>query len=103
MENSRNPSHLGSKGYVIVLVVGLITSLGFSMVYTIVSAYAVDIGSTLSTAGLVSGIFSISALVLRPFSGLLSDRYNKRRSSCFPLWPSRLLFSVIQFPPTSLS
>lgn len=79
MENSRNPSHLWSKGYVIVLVVGLITSLGFSMVYTIVSAYAVDIGSTLSTAGLVSGIFSISALVLRPFSGLLSDRYNKKK------------------------
>lgn len=79
MENSRNSTSLWSKEYVITLLVGLITSFGFSMVYTIISAYSIKIGATLSIAGVVSGIFSISALVSRPFSGLVSDRYNKKR------------------------
>ncbi|MGB4178122.1 MAG: hypothetical protein WBK53_08855, partial [Halanaerobiales bacterium] len=78
MEGSRAQESLWNKYYITLLFVGLITSLSSSMLYTIVSAYAVEIGSTLAVAGIVAGIFSISALVLRPFTGLISDRRNKK-------------------------
>ena len=67
-----------NKYYITLLLIGLITSLSFSMLYTIISAYAVEIGSSLSLAGVVAGVFSISALVLRPISGLIADRRNKK-------------------------
>lgn len=85
MEDSRVHGGLWNKYYITLLFVGLITSLSSSMLYTIVSAYAVEIGSTLAVAGIVAGIFSISALVLRPFSGLISDRRNKKWVYAFAL------------------
>ncbi|HHU93412.1 MAG TPA: MFS transporter [Halanaerobiaceae bacterium] len=78
MEGSRAQESLWNKYYITLLLIGLITSLSFSMLYTIISAYAVEIGSSLSLAGVVAGVFSISALVLRPISGLIADRRNKK-------------------------
>ena len=57
MEDSRVHGGLWNKYYITLLFVGLITSLSSSMLYTIVSAYAVEIGSTLAVAGIVAGIF----------------------------------------------
>ena len=48
------------------------------MIMTLVSSYAVELGSKLTMAGTVAGIFSISALLSRPFSGYATDVYNKK-------------------------
>ncbi len=48
------------------------------MIMTLVSSYAMELGSKLTMAGTVAGIFSISALLCRPFSGYATDIFNKK-------------------------
>ena len=48
------------------------------MIATIVSSYAVSLGAGLTLAGTLAGIFSISALIIRPFSGVALDILDKR-------------------------
>ncbi len=67
-----------NRTYLLLTLVNLITAFGFSMIATIVSSYAVSLGAGLTLAGTLAGIFSISALIIRPFSGVALDILNKR-------------------------
>lgn len=64
--------------YLTLLILSIFTSISFSMVTPVLTKYAADIGLGLSVAGSLSGVLSITALVARPFSGLASDRVNKK-------------------------
>lgn len=64
--------------FLLLMLVSLITAMGFNMVYVIISKYAMGIASSLTIAGVISGIFSIAALVTRPFAGRTVDRVNKK-------------------------
>lgn len=55
-----------------------LTAMGINMVYTIISEYSVFIVNSLTIAGVVSGLFSIAALVMRPFAGRMTDLFNKK-------------------------
>lgn len=79
--NSTNK--LFNKTYLLLTLVNLITAFGFSMISSIVSSYAVSLGAGLAMAGTVAGIFSISALIMRPFSGMALDILNKRSLCIF--------------------
>jgi MFS family permease len=74
--NSENK--LFNRTYLLLTLVNLITAFGFSMIATIVSSYAVYLGAGLTLAGTLAGIFSLSALIIRPFSGMALDIWNKR-------------------------
>jgi predicted MFS family arabinose efflux permease len=66
--------------FIFLIVISCITGFGFNMVYTMVVDYSVThLSATLSVAGLISGIFSIAALMMRPFAGAASDFYNKKK------------------------
>ena len=69
--------------YLLLTLVNLITAFGFSMIASIVSSYAVSLGAGLTLAGTLAGIFSLSALVIRPFSGMALDILNKRNMCIF--------------------
>ncbi len=62
----------------LLFIVNLITALGYSMISSLVSTYAVDIGASLGIAGAAGGIYSISALAVRPLCGAAADRFNKK-------------------------
>ena len=51
------PSKLFNKSYNLLIFVSLITSLGFSMISSLISSYAVNLGAGLSAAGVMVGIF----------------------------------------------
>ena len=70
---------LMNAGFLILIAVSLITALGFNMITTLISSYAVSFGTELTAVGLISGIFSITALFFRPVGGFLSDFLNKKR------------------------
>lgn len=91
---------LFSLNYCLLSLVNLITSLGYSMVVSIISSYAVELGTGLTLAGTVSGIFSISALLIRPFSGFAMDRMNKRNICIFSATLICLSFLGYTFAPT---
>lgn len=69
---------LWSKEYIILILASTFSSFSFSMVMTILLKYLVNLGASLIVAGIVTGIFSITALTVRPISGYLTDKYNKR-------------------------
>lgn len=72
------PERLLNKKFILLIFISLITSFGYSMISTLVSSYAVELGSKLTMAGTVAGIFSISALFSRPLSGYATDIFNKK-------------------------
>lgn len=81
-----------NKNYILLTLVNLITSLGFSMIVTLISPYGVVLGADLTTAGALAGVFSLSALFIRPFSGYMADRIDKRKIC---LWSTVLIAVAI--------
>jgi len=69
---------LWNKSYVYLMFISLISGLSFSMVQTTLPKYVVSIGGTLTIAGTIAGIFSITALIFRPLSGISVDVFNKK-------------------------
>lgn len=65
--------------YIMLLIVNLIVSTSFSMVYTTIASYVKGLGMSVALAGVVTGAFNISSMIIRPFSGLTSDRVNRKQ------------------------
>jgi MFS family permease len=61
-----------------LFIISLLTSFCFNMIGPILPKYAVSMGASLTIAGTISGIFAGTALLVRPFSGLIADRLNKK-------------------------
>ncbi len=74
----KDNQRLFSLTYILLICINLLTALGYSMIATIISPYAVTLGAGLTLAGTLSGIFSLAALVIRPFSGMALDILDKR-------------------------
>lgn len=53
--------------------------LSFYIVSPIIAQYAVLIGETTTVAGMIAGIFSLCAIVFRPFVGFMADHVNRKR------------------------
>ena len=68
------PKKLWNRQYILVLLLNILNAFSFYMVVTILSKYLVSIGISIATAGVIVGLFSITSLCCRPFSGLLADR-----------------------------
>jgi len=64
--------------FIELMLISFATSLGYSMIATLISSYSVTIGASLTYAGIIAGVFSIAALTLRPFGGFFSDNFNKK-------------------------
>ena len=67
-----------SKNYILLMLSGLVVSFGYSMIAPLVTSYGVALGAGLTAAGALTGIYSIAALAIRPFSGYASDVFEKR-------------------------
>lgn len=63
--------------FISLFIVNTLNSFGFYMIMSILSKYLTGTGISLSMAGVVVGMFSITSLIMRPFCGILSDRLNK--------------------------
>ncbi len=69
---------LWSLAYVFLMFLGTVSSLAFAMVQPTIAKHAVALGASLAAAGTVAGLFSLTALVARPASGLLADRLDRK-------------------------
>lgn len=70
---------LFNRDYICVLINVVCMNLGFNMLSTIVTPYALTLGATLTGAGLVTGVMSIAAMCVRPFTGITSDMLSPRK------------------------
>lgn len=69
---------LWNKKYIYLILVNILTCFSFYMITTILTTYLVGIGTNIHWAGVVVGLFSITSLIIRPFTGYISDKYNKK-------------------------
>lgn len=69
---------LWNQSFILLIIVSLITAMSFNMVYVIISKYALEVTTSLTIAGVIAGIFSISALIIRPIAGVTADTVNKK-------------------------
>lgn len=74
----KQEERLFNLNYVMMMTVGLLIAFGYSMISTLIASYAVELGASLAVAGMAAGVYSIAALVMRPFSGLAADRVNRK-------------------------
>ncbi len=80
MENSAalQKEPLWTKEFIIIFIVNLFTFLGFQMLLPTLPIYAKYLGGSDTSAGLVVGIFTVSALLIRPFVGQALDIYGRK-------------------------
>lgn len=80
MEREPKPvTSLVNRNFLLLMLCSTVSAVTFQMVIPTLPKYAVSLGVSLTEAGILSGLFSITALVVRPFSGALADRLNKKR------------------------
>ena len=69
---------LWNLGFIELIAISFLSSLSFSCIHPLVSSYAVSYGAELTAAGTAVGIYSISAMCVRPFGGYFTDKLNKK-------------------------
>lgn len=67
-----------NKAFILLIAISLFIAMGFSMIMTLITAYSIDLGANLSVAGIIGGVFSLAALLIRPVSGIITDKKNRK-------------------------
>jgi len=93
MSEKKASNSLLSVNYLFMLLMNILTNLGFSIFSTTITAYSVSLGASLQVAGIVASAFSVAALIIRPFAGAIFDRSDKKKVFFF----SSFLFGAIIF------
>ena len=70
---------LFTRAYIFLILISLMTAMSYSMVATLITNYAVELGGTLAMAGTIAGIFSAAALLSRPVGGVVCDTLDKKK------------------------
>ena len=68
-----------NKSYLCCLLMQLFFMLSFNMVTPLIAQYVEILGGATTIAGFIAGMFSIMALIYRPFVGFISDRVDKKK------------------------
>lgn len=70
---------LWSRNFVLLILLNFVMFMGFQILMPVLPVYARALGGNEATAGLVVGIFTISAVVVRPFIGKTLDVYGRKK------------------------
>lgn len=103
-EKAKTPSRgdgLWTYRYVVLMVVSFFISGSFYIINTSLSEYAISLGASLSLSGVIVGCFSITALVVRPFSGFFANRMRKKlllQIACVLMIVSSLAYPLFRDP-----
>lgn len=65
--------------YISLFLINMVVSVGFSMVSTTISVYVSKFGASDAVAGAIVGAMSIAAMTIRPFTGVLCDRFSRKK------------------------
>ena len=79
LNNEKSPGKLWTAGFIYLLVTNAVNASAFGMITPLVPGYVVSLGASLSFAGVVAGMISITALFARPLASVMGDRFNKKR------------------------
>lgn len=75
---AKQASKLWTRDFLLITLANLFIFLGFQMLMPVLPVYAKVLGGSEAAAGLVVGIFTVSAVLIRPFAGRALDMYGRR-------------------------
>lgn len=67
-----------TRDFILISIASLFITLGFQMLLPVLPVFSAKLGGSDAWAGLVIGIFTISAVLMRPIAGRILDRYGRR-------------------------
>lgn len=80
MNKQSNKSSIWTKSFINIAVSNFFIFVVFYALLTLMPMYALDLpGGTVSQAGLVTTIFLLSVILVRPFSGLILEKFGRKR------------------------
>lgn len=71
-------SRLWTASYIFMIVLNILICFSFYMIMTLLTSYITGIGGSVAAAGVIVGAFSITSLIVRPFTGFLTDEADRR-------------------------
>jgi MFS family permease len=74
----KQEEQLWTRDFVVITLISLFTFIGFQMLLPTLPVYAKHLGGSDTAAGLVVGIFTFSAVIIRPFTGYFLDVYGRK-------------------------
>lgn len=89
---------LFTRAYIFLILISLMTAMSYSMISTLITNYAVELGGTLAMAGTIAGIFSMAALFSRPVGGVVCDTLDKKK-----ICMAATIVFTLSFPGYALS
>lgn len=69
--------------FIFLMIISLFDSLSFSMLRTMMTQYAIDIGIAETAAATIVSVMSVASLIMRPVAGRLVDCFNNKRIMTF--------------------
>lgn len=75
---SNKKETLWTKDYILLLTSNLLLFIGFYMLLTTLPYYVFEMGGSGSDVGMITAILVISAIFIRPFSGIALETVNKK-------------------------
>nr|WP_312578633.1 MFS transporter [Sedimentibacter sp.] len=76
---------LWTRDYIFISIASLFITMGFQMLLPVLPVFSAKLGGSDTWAGMVVGIFTFSAVLMRPISGQLLDRRGRRGVFLFGL------------------
>lgn len=77
-QRTNSGTQIWTRDFILILLASLIGNIAVNMHSATLSLFVLHLGGDKSSIGLVSGIVSLSALIIRPLSGMLLDSWSKR-------------------------
>lgn len=94
MSLRRSQSSIWNLPFILMMSVNLFNSAGQYMIGSALPKYANHLGATPVLVGLVSSVFSIAALAIRPVTGSLLDYFRKKTLLCISLSVTALMYFI---------
>ena len=69
---------LWTRDFILISIASLLITLGFQMLLPVLPVFSAELGGSDAWAGLVVGIFTISAVIMRPIAGRLLDKQGRK-------------------------
>ena len=80
MSTKDEPTTIWNKYFVQLLILEFALQLGGFTSRPLVANYSISMGASLTMAGFLAGVATTTAMLLRPVSGLMADRVDKKKS-----------------------
>ncbi|MEH7176986.1 MFS transporter [Neobacillus vireti] len=69
---------LWTRSFIFIMIANGLLFMAFEMLLPTLPLFVSSIGGEASQIGLVTGIFTVSAILIRPFAGILTTKFNKK-------------------------